>query len=65
MYTNGTGPIPTYHAPGPVATLSLVPTFAPHATASPAPIEANSGNKIFALSGASLAGLVAVAAFVL
>lgn len=65
VYTNGTGP--TYYPPGaPAPTLNIVQTFAPHSpTAAPTPLQANSGNKVFAFSGASLAALVGVAAFIL
>jgi len=64
-YTNGT--TPTYNPPGAAEpTLEVVPSFTTHAAQpSVSPLETNSGNKIFAFSGASLAALVGVAAFIL
>ena len=57
VYTNATTVVPTTTAVGSTA----IPTVAPTTT----PIEANSGNKAFALSGASLAGLLGLAAYIL
>jgi hypothetical protein len=60
-------PGPTHAPVYPNATLTTevgttaVPTQAPTTT----PIEANSGNKAFAFSGASLAGLLGLAAYIL
>lgn len=60
QYTNGTGPFATPTSIGTYATLrpTAPPTTAPI-------IEANSGNKAFAFSGASLAGLLGFAAYFL
>jgi len=52
-------PVPTYPAG------TAAPTVAPTATPTPSPIEASSANKAFALSGASLAGLLGLAAYLL
>jgi hypothetical protein len=62
VYTNATTAAPTVAptTPGSVGT-TVVPSASPSST----PIEANSGNKAFALSGASLAGLLGLAAYVL
>lgn len=52
----------------PVATYpagTAAPTVAPTATPSPSPITANGAGKTMALSGASLAGLLGLAAFLL
>jgi hypothetical protein len=59
VYTNATTVAPTT-TEGSVGT-TVVPTTAPTTT----PIEASSGNKVFALSGASLAGLLGLAAYIL
>lgn len=63
VYTNGTTAVPTV-APtttkGSVGT-TLVPSAGPTTT----PISASNGNKMFAFSGASLAGLLGLAAYVL
>lgn len=52
-------PVPTTYPAGTAA-----PTIAPTATPSPSPITSSGASK-FALSGASLAGLVGIAAFLL
>lgn len=44
---------------------TAAPTVAPTAKPTPSPITANGANQVFALSGASLAGLLAVAAYLL
>lgn len=51
--------VPTYPAG------TAAPTVAPTATPSPSPITASGANKVFALSGASLAGLLGLAAYLL
>jgi len=64
VYTNGTTPtVPTTVATskGSVGTSSAKSS----ATATPSTITASGGNKAFALSGASLAGLLGLAAYVL
>ncbi|KAK0116730.1 hypothetical protein ONS96_012581 [Cadophora gregata f. sp. sojae] len=53
-------PVPTTYPAGTAA-----PTVAPTATPAPSPITANGAGKTMALSGASLAGLVGLAAFLL
>jgi len=53
-------PVPTTYPAGTAA-----PTVAPTATPSPSPITANGAGKTMALSGASLAGLLGLAAFLL
>jgi len=63
VYTNATTAVPTAPATttkGAVGT-TVVPTSKPSST----PIEASSGNKAFAFSGASLAGLLGLAAYLL
>jgi len=55
-------PKPTYPV-APVGTAA--PTVAPSAKPSPSPITASGANKVFALSGASLAGLLGLAAYLL
>jgi hypothetical protein len=61
VYTNATTAAPT----APTTEGSVGTTVVPTASPSSTPIEANSGNKAFALSGASLAGLLGLAAYVL
>jgi hypothetical protein len=51
--------VPTYPAG------TAAPTVAPTATPTPSPITASGANKVFALSGASLAGLLGLAAYLL
>merc|ERR1711964_378615 len=53
-------PVPTTYPAGTAA-----PTVAPTATPTPSPITANGAGKTMALSGASLAGLLGLAAFLL
>jgi len=64
VYPNGTAPAattPAAAAPPAVGTTSVKST----PTATPSTITASGGNKAFALSGASLAGLLGLAAYVL
>jgi len=63
VYPNGTTPAATTPAAAPPAagTGGVVPST----TASPSIIPASSGNKAFAFSGASLAGLLGLAAYIL
>jgi len=63
VYPNGTTPAETtpVAAPPPAGTGGVVPPPA----ASPSQITASSGNKAFAFSGASLAGLLGLAAYIL
>jgi hypothetical protein len=51
--------VPTYPAG------TAAPTVAPSATPTPSPLTASGANKVFALSGASLAGLLGLAAYLL
>jgi len=59
VYHNGTAATTTKVVPPPAGTGSVVPT------SSPSTITTSGGNKAFALSGASLAGLLGLAAYVL
>lgn len=65
VYPNGTTPAAT--TPAVVKPTTAVGTTSVKASASatPSTISASSGNKAFALSGASLAGLLGLAAYVL
>jgi hypothetical protein len=60
VYTNATAaPVPT------TIPVEVGTTVVPSAGPTTSPIEANSGNKAFAFSGASLAGLLGLAAYIL
>ncbi|EHK96764.1 putative Clock-controlled protein 6 [Glarea lozoyensis 74030] len=63
VYPNGTTPAATTPAAAPPAVGTGVVVPAPSAT--PSTISASSGNKAFAFSGASLAGLLGLAAYIL
>ena len=64
VYPNGTAPAPTTPAAAPPAAGTGAP--APGSpTPKPTNISASSGNKAFAFSGASLAGLLGLAAYLL
>jgi hypothetical protein len=63
VYPNGTTPAATTAAAAPPAVGTGVVVPAPSAT--PSTISASSGNKAFAFSGASLAGLLGLAAYIL
>lgn len=66
VYPNGTTPAATTSAVAGKTTTAVGTTSAKtSATATPSTISASSGNKAFALSGASLAGLLGLAAYVL
>lgn len=56
---------PVYPTANATLTTEVGTTAVPTAAPSTTPIEANSGNKAFALSGASLAGLLGLVAYVL
>jgi len=63
VYPNGTAPAattPAAAAPPAVGTTAAKPSASP-----PATVSASGGNKAFALSGASLAGLLGLAAYIL
>jgi len=62
VYPNATTPVVSYPASTPVGTVSV-----PVGTSTPAPsnIPASGANKAFAMSGASLAGLLGLAAYLL
>jgi hypothetical protein len=65
VYPNGTTPAATTPAVVKPTTAVGTTSAKTSATATPSTISASSGNKAFALSGASLAGLLGLAAYVL
>jgi len=67
VYPNGTAPAATTPASSPASTPVVVGTASAKtsATATPSTITASGGNKAFAFSGASLAGLLGLAAYIL
>jgi len=66
VYPNGTSPaVPTTEAAAPPPAAGTGGAVIPAASATPSTITASGANKAFAFSGASLAGLLGLAAYIL